>query len=60
MTVAKAPQKITFKTLKARIFGDADSSPGASASSGLEVPPTSRRVCYALVDYFRTGHIVRG
>jgi MBG domain-containing protein len=35
MTIAKAPQKISFKPLDARTFGDADFPPGAISSSGL-------------------------
>jgi hypothetical protein len=37
MTVAKAPQKITFKSLQTRTFGDADFPPGATTSSGIPV-----------------------
>jgi TolB-like protein len=41
MTIAKAPQKITFQSLRSRTFGDADLSPGASASSGNHVSYSS-------------------
>ncbi len=49
LTVAKAPQKITFKTLKARTFGEADLSPGASASSGIPVSYTSSNTSVATI-----------
>ncbi len=40
MTIAKAPQKISFKTLQARTFGDADFLVGATTSSALPVSYT--------------------
>jgi TolB-like protein len=49
MAIAKAPQKITFEMLKPAIFGVADSSPGASASSGIPVSYTSSNTSVATI-----------
>jgi hypothetical protein len=49
LTVAKAAQKIAFKSQRARTFGDADFLPGATTSSGIPVSYISSNIAVAEV-----------
>ncbi len=49
MTIAKAPQKITFKALQARTFGDADFPAGTLTSSALPISYTSSDASVAAI-----------
>jgi gliding motility-associated-like protein len=49
LTVSKASQTITFNALSVKIYGDADFSPGASASSGLTVSYSSDNTAVATI-----------
>jgi len=49
LTIAKAPQSMTFTALAARAYGDADFSPGAATSSGLPVSYTSSNLNVATI-----------
>ncbi len=58
VTVAKANQTITFNTLAAKSYGDADFGAGASASSGLAVTYSSDTPTVATVTTGGLIHIV--
>ncbi len=49
LTVAKAPQSMTFNALAARTYGDADFSPEAAAGSGLPASYSSSNPSVATV-----------
>ncbi len=49
LTVHKSDQSITFNALTAKIVGDPDFSPGATASSGLTVTYTSSNAAVATI-----------
>jgi gliding motility-associated-like protein len=49
LTVSKANQTITFNALSSKTYGDADFSPGASASSGLTVTYASGNPAVATI-----------
>jgi hypothetical protein len=49
LTVSKANQTITFNALPAKVVGNADFSPGATASSGLAVSYTSSNTAVATI-----------
>ncbi len=49
LTVGKANQTITFEALGAKVYGDADYSPGATASSGLAVAYSSSNPSVATI-----------
>jgi gliding motility-associated-like protein len=49
LTVNKVDQTITFDALPAKTYGDADFSPGATASSGLEVTYSSDNEAVATI-----------
>lgn len=49
LTVVKANQTITFPVLPAKTYGDADFSPGAAASSGLQVTYSSGNTSVATI-----------
>ena len=49
MTVSKASQTITFPSLPTKVAGNADFSPGATASSGLTVSYTSSNTAVATI-----------
>jgi TolB-like protein len=49
LTIAKAPQSMTFTTPAARAYGDADFSPGSATSSGLPATYTSSNLNVASI-----------
>ena len=49
MTVSKASQTITFPALPTKVYGNANFSPGAAASSGLTVSYTSSNTAVATI-----------
>jgi gliding motility-associated-like protein len=59
LTVAKGDQIITFNALPAKTYGDADFSPGATASSGLTVTYSSDNPAVATIVSGKI-HIVGG
>jgi hypothetical protein len=49
LTVSKGDQSITFNAIPVKYLGDADFSPGASASSGLQISYTSSNTSVATI-----------
>ncbi len=58
LTIGQASQSITFTSLPAKVYGDADFSLAATASSGLAVSYTSSNPLVATVDASGNVHII--